>query len=98
VKPFQNPQPTDSQKECFDTNKALANGLLKRLAAMQPRPQTLAEVAARADSLVRFGRELADWLHTVRTLGSRLELARTIETAPRVVPSAPRLELHRNRL
>ena len=49
---------------------------------MQPRPQTLAEVAARADSLARFGRELADWLHTVRTLGSRPALARTIETAP----------------
>jgi hypothetical protein len=40
-------------------------------------------VAARADSLARFGRELADWLHTVRTLGSRSALARTLETAPR---------------
>jgi hypothetical protein len=40
-------------------------------------------VAARADSLARFGRELADWLHTVRTLGSRPALARTLETAPR---------------
>jgi hypothetical protein len=49
---------------------------------MQPRPQTLAEVADRADSLVRFGHELADWLHTVRTLGSRPALARTIESAP----------------
>jgi hypothetical protein len=49
---------------------------------MQPRPQTLAEVAARSDSLARFGRELADWLHTVRTLGSRPALARTLETAP----------------
>lgn len=49
---------------------------------MQPRPQTLAEVADRADSLTRFGRELADWLHTVRTLGSRPALARTVETAP----------------
>jgi len=49
---------------------------------MQPRPQTLAEVAARSDSLPTFGRELADWLHTVRTLGSRPALARTIETAP----------------
>lgn len=49
---------------------------------MQPRPQTLAEVAARADSLVRFGRELADWLHTVRTLGSQPQLARSIEAAP----------------
>ncbi len=49
---------------------------------MQPRPQTLAEVAARADSLARFGRELADWLHTVRTLGSRPSLARTVADAP----------------
>jgi hypothetical protein len=42
----------------------------------------LAEVAARSDSLARFGRELADWLHTVRTLGSRPALAKTIEAAP----------------
>jgi hypothetical protein len=49
---------------------------------MQPRPKTLAEVAARADTLARFGRELADWLHTVRTLGSRPALARTVEAAP----------------
>ena len=49
---------------------------------MQPRPQTLAEVAARTDSLARFGRELADWLHTVRTLGSRPSLARTVADAP----------------
>jgi hypothetical protein len=49
---------------------------------MQTRPQTLAEVAARADSLARFGHELADWLHTVRTLGSRPALARTIAAAP----------------
>lgn len=49
---------------------------------MQPRPQTLAEVADRSDSLTRFGRELADWLHTVRTLSSRPVLAKTIEAAP----------------
>jgi hypothetical protein len=49
---------------------------------MQPRPQTLAEVAARADTLERFGRELADWLHTVRKLGSRPALARTFAAAP----------------
>jgi predicted RNA polymerase sigma factor len=49
---------------------------------MQLRPQTLAEVAARADSPIRFGRELGDWLHTVRTVGSRPALARTIKTAP----------------
>lgn len=49
---------------------------------MQPRPQSLAEVAARTDSLARFGRELADWLHTVRTLGARPSLARTVVDAP----------------
>ncbi len=49
---------------------------------MQPRPQTLAEVAARADSLEHFGRELADWLHTVRALSSRPALARAIADAP----------------
>jgi hypothetical protein len=49
---------------------------------MQPRPQTLAEVADRADSLPTFGRELADWLHTVRALGSRPALAKTIALAP----------------
>ena len=49
---------------------------------MQPRPANLAEVAARADSLARFGRELADWLHTLRTLGSRPALAATIADEP----------------
>jgi hypothetical protein len=49
---------------------------------MQARPQSLAEVAVRSDSLERFGRELADWLHTVRALGSRPALARTITDAP----------------
>jgi hypothetical protein len=49
---------------------------------MQARPQTLAEVAARADSLTRFGHELADWLRNVRTVGSRPALARMIEAAP----------------
>lgn len=49
---------------------------------MQPRPQSLAEVADRAESLEHFGRELADWLHTVRTLSSRPALARTIADAP----------------
>ena len=49
---------------------------------MQSRPARLAEVAARADSLERFGRELADWLHTLRALGSRPALAATIADAP----------------
>jgi hypothetical protein len=49
---------------------------------MQNRPTSLAEVAARADSPERFGRELADWLHTLRALGSRAALASTIADAP----------------
>lgn len=49
---------------------------------MQARPTTLAEVAARADSLERFGRELADWLHTLRGLGSRPALAATVAEEP----------------
>lgn len=54
---------------------------------MQARPTTLAEVAARADSLERFGRELADWLHTLRALGSRPALAATIAEEPALLAS-----------
>lgn len=43
---------------------------------MQARPNSLSDVATRSDSLERFGRELADWLHTLRTLGSRPALRR----------------------
>lgn len=49
---------------------------------MQTRPHTLAEIAARADSLARFGRELADWLHTLRGLGSRPALVAAVAEAP----------------
>ena len=49
---------------------------------MQNRPTSLAEIATRADSLERFGRELADWLHALRGLGSRPALAGTIADAP----------------
>lgn len=49
---------------------------------MQLRPSSLAEVAARAESLERFGRELADWLHALRGLGSRPALAATLAEAP----------------
>lgn len=49
---------------------------------MQLRPTSLAEVAARAESLERFGRELADWLHTLRATGSRPALAAAIAEAP----------------
>ncbi|WP_442889447.1 hypothetical protein [Congregicoccus parvus] len=49
---------------------------------MQPRPHTLAEVAARADSLARFGIELVDWLRGLRALGSRPALSATIAAPP----------------
>ncbi len=49
---------------------------------MQPRPATLAEIAVRADSLARFGRELADWLHTLRARGSRSALVAAITDEP----------------
>ena len=52
---------------------------------MQARPNSLSEVATRSDSLERFGRELADWLHTLRTLGSRPALAATIADAPPLI-------------
>ncbi len=46
------------------------------ISSLQLRPSTLAEIAVRADSLARFGRELADWLHTLRARGSRPALRR----------------------
>jgi hypothetical protein len=49
---------------------------------MQLRPATLAEIASRADSLTRFGRELADWLHTLRGLGSRPALVAAMREEP----------------
>lgn len=49
---------------------------------MQPRPSTLAEIAVRADSLARFGRKLADWLHTLRVCGSRPALVAAITDEP----------------
>ena len=49
---------------------------------MQLRPATLAEIAVRADSLARFGRELADWLHTLRACGSRPALVAAIKDEP----------------
>ena len=49
---------------------------------MQLRPGTLAEIAVRADSLARFGRELADWLHTLRAWGSRPALVAAIQDEP----------------
>lgn len=49
---------------------------------MQLRPATLSEIALRSDSLIRFGRELADWLHTLRGFGSRPALVAAIRDEP----------------
>jgi len=49
---------------------------------MTPRPQSLAEVAERSDNFHRFGLELQDWLHTVRTIRSRPTLRLTIAEKP----------------
>lgn len=49
---------------------------------MKPRPHTLREIAARAEDLSHFGREFADWLHTVRTLSCRPRLLAALRDAP----------------
>ena len=49
---------------------------------MNDRPKTLREIAARAEDLRHFGFEFADWLHTVRTLRSRPQLAATVRDEP----------------
>jgi len=46
------------------------------------RPQTLAEVADRADDQRTFGLELQDWLHTIRAIRGRPALARSIDEEP----------------
>ncbi len=46
------------------------------------RPETLREVARRTDSLETFGRELQDWLHTLRSVHSRPALAAAITDEP----------------
>jgi hypothetical protein len=49
---------------------------------MNPRPQTLQEVAAGADSLADFGRALRDWLHTLRRFSSRAQVGAAIRAEP----------------
>lgn len=49
---------------------------------MSPRPQTLAEVAQRAEDLGHFGHEFADWLHTVRAIRSRAALQHSLAPEP----------------
>jgi hypothetical protein len=52
------------------------------ISAKQLRPSTHAEIGVRADSLARFGRELADWLHTLRACGSRPALVAAMRDEP----------------
>jgi hypothetical protein len=49
---------------------------------MTDRPATLHDVATRAETLADFGRELADWLHTLRAITSRPALAASIASEP----------------
>jgi hypothetical protein len=49
---------------------------------MTLRPQSLSEVAERAEDLTHFGREFADWLHTLRTLRSRTQILAAIASKP----------------
>ncbi|MEY2878256.1 MAG: hypothetical protein RLZZ15_636 [Verrucomicrobiota bacterium] len=54
---------------------------------MNDRPKSLREIAARAEDLDHFGREFADWLHTLRTLHTRAALARSIAEEPEMLAS-----------
>jgi hypothetical protein len=49
---------------------------------MIDRPRTLREIAERAEDLSHFGREFADWLHTLRAGVSRPEAAAAIAEEP----------------
>jgi len=49
---------------------------------MSLRPQSLKEVADRADELRTFGWEFQDWLHTVRAIRSRPALLAAIQEEP----------------
>jgi len=49
---------------------------------MKDRPKSLREIAERAEDLPQFGREFADWLHTLRTLRSAPQILSAIEEEP----------------
>ena len=55
---------------------------------MNDRPKSLHEIATRAENLDHFGREFADWLHTLRTLHDRGALRETVAAEPPLL--APR--------
>jgi hypothetical protein len=52
---------------------------------MTSRPTTLKEVAEQSDSLTEFGLNFTDWLHEVRRLSSRAQLANTFSDEPRML-------------
>jgi hypothetical protein len=49
---------------------------------MNPRPCSLAQVAAQSDSLEEFGRHFQDWLHTIRGHTSRPQLEAAVRERP----------------
>ncbi len=49
---------------------------------MKDRPKTLREIAERAEDLSHFGREFADWLHTLRTLSSAPQVLSALKEEP----------------
>lgn len=50
---------------------------------MTPRPSSLREVAERSESVADFGRHLRDWLHELRRVTSRPQIAAAIADEPR---------------
>lgn len=49
---------------------------------MTLRPATLRQIAERSDSLEEFGRHFRDWLHTLRSLTSRPQVAAALQEEP----------------
>jgi hypothetical protein len=52
---------------------------------MTPRPKSLKEVSEHSDSLQAFGSNLRDWLHEVRELSSRPQLAASVKEEPAIL-------------
>jgi hypothetical protein len=49
---------------------------------MQPRPKTLAEIAAMSDTLTEFGYHTRDWFHELARFTTREEALKSIEAEP----------------
>jgi hypothetical protein len=61
---------------------------------MNPRPTTLREIAERSDSIGDFGQYLRDWLHQLRRLSSRKQVAAAIaDEPPRLGSKFPKGEI-----